>query len=135
MRDELFFYPHYPYEDEDLLYRNQEDFNGLFDPENTLRYGNAFKDLYRPYRNIEPGKVVTDSLKDKEIYTLMTYLKLYLDVYPQDKKMYQAYVTYLNKYKTLKEKLAEKKIHVCPETSRKEDGEFMYLYKTSPWLK
>ena len=53
MEDNMFFYPHYPFEQEweEENYRKMDikPMNNIFTPKETMEYGNIFRDEYVPY--------------------------------------------------------------------------------------
>lgn len=121
MNDEMFFYPLYPfdgmgsgYSDIDDSYRGNSN---LFTPEETMQYGNLFKNQYVGYKNYQPYKI---NIPNKEcvlnLVAMGDYvhdLKLYLDIYPNDKKMLALYKDAKKRYKELSERISLEKLP-CP---------------------
>lgn len=94
----MFYYPPYPFEEEEI--RGNEE---LFTPIETLEYGNLFKNEYSQYQNYKPYKINQSKLVN--LIAMEDYLhdiKLYLDIYPNDKNMERLYLDSKNKYEDLK---------------------------------
>ena len=113
----------------------------LFSPEETLRYGNAFRSQYDPYLNYQPKKVAASTSKDAkklELTAWMDYchdLRLHLDIYPEDRTIYDAYVTACKKYRELREKYEATEPNLYPEAYTNTDGKMRYIYTPSPWIR
>lgn len=97
------------YEDEgaDLMVEKE-----IFDGANSLRYGNAFKNQYLPYKNYQPYIPVdktNEMLLQIQMYGALIHdLNLYLDVYPKDKEVYllfkknnEEYLKLIDKYQEI----------------------------------
>ena len=94
----MFYYPPYPFEEDEI--RGNEE---LFTPIETLEYGNLFKNEYSQYQNYKPYKISQSKLVN--LIAMEDYLhdiKLYLDIYPNDKNMERLYLDSKNKYEDLK---------------------------------
>ena len=94
----MFYYPPYPFEEDEI--RGNEE---LFTPIETLEYGNLFKNEYSQYQNYKPYKINQSKLVN--LIAMEDYLhdiKLYLDIYPNDKNMERLYLDSKNKYEDLK---------------------------------
>ena len=85
MNNQMFFYPLYPYEEDDFNESrgNKKELNS---PIETVEYGNIFKNEYKGYKNYKPRKL---NASNELVYlmALQNYchdLKLHLDIYPND---------------------------------------------------
>ena len=89
-------------------------YSEILSPDLTLLYGNAFKNEYVPYKNYNPTlPLVKDEqeklLREIQMYSLLTHdLKLYLDIYPEDKQMYDLYHRYVADSHKLADEYQEK---------------------------
>ena len=123
MEDNMFFYPRYPFEqewDEDNYRKNGvKPMNNIFTPKETMEYGNIFRDEYVPYLNYQPRKLSPSNEKEKRIYELMAMrdfchdLKLYLDVYPNNKEIRTLYEKSLKQYEEIEKTNGEEGL-CCP---------------------
>lgn len=109
MNEQMFFYPLYPYGNEENGYSERKYSNVLFSPIETLEYGNVFKNEYKGYKNYQPYKInaVTNDEILINLLSLQNYkhdLKLYLDIYPNDDRILSIYKDACKKYKEIKEK-------------------------------
>lgn len=72
-----------------------------------LQRGNLFKNEYKPYKNYEPSNISLENdllLNLFETNFAIIDLNLYLDLNPNDNKMYEIYKKYVEKYDFLKTK-------------------------------
>lgn len=89
MNNQMFFYPLYPYGDENDYIEERSGGKELFTPGETLEYGNIFKNEYKGYKNYKPRKLN----QNNELVNLMALqnychdLKLHIDIYPNDSKI------------------------------------------------
>ena len=82
----------------------------ILDEASTLKYGNAFKNQYNPYKNYEPHVSAPKTKKEEMLLHIMQYnllihdLNLHLDIYPMDKDVYTLFEKYNDQYlKLIKE--------------------------------
>ena len=137
MNNQMFYYPLYPQYDDQFMLDEERGNDILFSPKETLMYGNIFKNQYCPYKNYRPRNV---DLKNNDLEQLMALmdqchdLRLHLDVYPNDKEIYQRFVTYCAKLKQIKEKVANSDDNPFQMTCN--SGEKTnYVYTPSPWIR
>ena len=143
MNNQMFFYPPYPYiEKDDSNYLNYEDERGstrFFSPEETMRYGNVFKNEYDQYKSYNPRKIKAENMKEEaklNLIALIDYchdLRLYLDVFPNDKEVANEFNKYCKKLKEAEDKYEKMEMnpfqYVCGE------GKMNYVYTPSPWIR
>lgn len=107
----------------------------LFSLEEGFNKGNLFKDIYKPYKNYI-YKVVVNNEKDhlllliQELTFKIKDLSLYLDLHPEDTKMYDEFkntIIELNKYKEMYE---TKYNSLCLFSTLKYDS---YNWVNGPW--
>ena len=83
--------------------------NELLDPKEALEKGNMFKNLYVPYKNYKPFKLMPKTEREKMLNEIRSYafamkeLNLYLDVNPNN----TSYINLYNEYRKIKEKLCK----------------------------
>lgn len=81
----------------------------LYDAKESLRLGNTFPSLYKPYKNYNPVKLKGSNERENcllEIQMLdfvITDLNLYLDIHPNDEYVYRLFKQYVNDCKKKKE--------------------------------
>lgn len=88
--------------------------SNLFNPDDALLYGTAFKSLYEPYKNLKKANVKLNNEKERLMFEIQKYaimahdLGLYLDVYPNDKEASDLRSKYLKMYEEAKNKYESK---------------------------
>lgn len=86
---------------------NMNNNNNLFTPNEGYTKGNMFKDLYDPFRNYTPAKLMARNARDEALLNLgqmhfaMHEANLYLDNFPNDMNM----INKFNEFRTSYEKL------------------------------
>lgn len=76
------------------------DSNDIYDKEEALKKGNAFKSLYDEYKNYKPGNLKVNNEREKALLEIqmldfiITDLNLYLDTHPSDKYVYSLFKKY-----------------------------------------
>ena len=84
---------------------NNQNSNNLFNISDGLMYGNMFKDEYIPYKDYRPKKIITENERDLLLYKIYCYdfaindLSLYLDLHPQNNKLFNIFKNYTNELK------------------------------------
>lgn len=81
----------------------------VYDPSEALKRGNLFPHLYKPYKSCEPASIKVSTEREKcllEIQKLdfaINDLNLYLDLNPDDEKMYYLMCKYVEESKCKKD--------------------------------
>lgn len=109
----------------------------LYDASEAFTKGTVFKTLYQPYRNFLPKSPTSMTEKGKAMIEVQKYwaaahdLGLYLDVFPNDKRIVDMRKGYIEKYKQALEDY-EKRYGAVTMTS---DALFKtpYNWSTSSW--
>lgn len=71
--------------------------------------GNMFKNEYEPYKNYKYANLVPQTEKEARLFNVMQYsfaindLNLYLDLHPDDQKVFQLFKRYIEEEKKAKE--------------------------------
>ena len=79
----------------------------LVNEKEGLKRGNLFKNEYKPYKNYDPSNINIKNdllLNLYEVNFAIIDLNLYLDLNPNDNKMYEIYKKYVEKFDFLKTK-------------------------------
>jgi len=88
--------------------------NTLVDEKLGLQRGNMFENEYKPYKNFNPEIIRINNEKDELILKLFESnfaiidLNLYLDLNPNDDRIYEIYKSYVNNYEKIKNIYEEK---------------------------
>lgn len=88
--------------------------DGKIDLENGFYLGNIFVDTYKPYKNFKQKKINAYSeqekmmLKIQELDFILNDLNLYLDINPDDTRVYDIFKTKALELQDLKKKYQEK---------------------------
>lgn len=81
----------------------------LYDIEEAFTKGNAFPNLYDPYKNYRPSEVRVDSQRERALLDIqkldfmVNELNLYLDLHPNDVYAYKLFREYVSKCRNKKE--------------------------------
>ena len=120
---------YYEYENKEVLTSPQEGF---------LK-GNMWKYEYVPYKNYEPTKIKATCERECMLYKIMEIdfaindLSLYLDLHPEDSKIYEKFKMYTKKCMELKEEYAK---NYGPLTlNQVEASEYEWMKNPWPWDK
>jgi len=105
------------------------------DLQNGFYLGNIYTDLYKPYKNYKPKKINAYSeqqkmlLKIQELDFIINDLNLYLDINPNDSKIYEIFKKKVIELDNLKKKYYEKYqvLELCNDTKEK------YTWYKNPW--
>lgn len=124
-----------------MNYNNNMDMNNIIKDDNDLYSdkigllkGNLFKDEYVPYKNFKEKEIIPKN--ERESLLLKVYetefaikdLNLYLDLHPNDKKMFNTFKDYVNKYNSYKSEYEKKYGPLCLETITSN-----YEWINNPW--
>lgn len=116
----------------DLMINNDEK---LVDDKLGLARGNLFKDEYVPYKDIEIREIVPRNemeellLKIYETDFAIKDLNLYLDLYPNDNKLYDKFKTYVEKNNEYKSNYEKKYGPLCLDNVTSST----YKWISNPW--
>ena len=105
------------------------------DLENGFYLGNIFTDTYKSYKNKKPKRINAYSERDKlllkiqELDFIINDLNLYLDINPNDKKLYDIFKGVAIKLDKLKEEYYKKYqvLELCKDINNK------YTWLDNPW--
>lgn len=112
----------------------------LFSPEEALVHGNDFKDIYVPYKNYTP---MLNRPNDDRQYLLLQIaiyahfahdLNLYLDIYPENKALFELFKEYSKKTDEAKKDYEKKYGPLAAKDATYVDNRFSYIYSPSPWM-
>ena len=76
------------------------DDNKLYNYEDGFMYGNMFKNEYKPYKNYKVARLDSTTEKGSLLLKIYQYdfalndLSLYLDLYPEDRNIYEMFKLY-----------------------------------------
>lgn len=87
---------------EDIIFNVKDSSNSvpLFNVKEGFMYGNMFKDEYVPYKNYRVAKLESTGEKGELLLKIYEYnfalndLSLYLDLHPEDSKVYELFRRY-----------------------------------------
>ncbi len=139
----LFFVPTYPLEPE---MRNHETVKydpmskDLFSPDEALEKGNIFKNQYQGYKNYMPGKLESKNEQQMLLLNIDAYsgaahdLKLYLDVYPNDKRVLDLFLEYNKKANELITEYNSKYDALMASSAKDVNGTFSWVLTPSVWV-
>lgn len=92
---------------DDIIFNISDNYylsdNKLYGCSEGFMYGNMFKDEYRPYKNYKVSKLEGTNDKGDLLLKIYQYdfalndLSLYLDLYPNDKNIYETFKLYTEK--------------------------------------
>ena len=116
--------------------RNQSTNPKLFEPEEAFMLGNLFKDLYMTYKGFSNYCIHSMNQKQKALLEVQMYsfvaheINLYLDIYPDNKKMVELYHHYATKAKEAT-KAYEKQFG--PLTVQNSSTQIPFEWVQGPW--
>ena len=93
---------------------NNIKISNILDPTEGFIKGNMFGNLYSPYRNYKPGNLNPKNEKEALLMSVQQYnfvlmdLKLYLDVFPDDKNVINLYKQSLKIFHDIKDDYEKK---------------------------
>ena len=92
----------------DLSNMNLNNNTDLVNDKLGLQRGNMFNDEYKPYKNYNFKNIAASNEKDSLLLKLyetnfaIIDLNLYLDLHPNDSKMYEIYKSYVKNFENIK---------------------------------
>lgn len=111
----------------------------MFSLEEGFNKGNMFKDIYSKYKN-HVYKLKVNNSKDNLLYKIQMHcfalkdLNLYLDVFPDDKKMINKFNEINNSLEELKKKYVKEVGPLCV-TDMNSNTKFTWINNPWPWDK
>lgn len=111
----------------------------LFNADDALLYGTAFKSLYEPYKNYKKANVKFQNEQERLMFDVQKYdiichdLGLYLDVYPNDSEALNIRKEYLEKYDKAKKTYLEKYPSFNKNSSYNNKVPFPWSTTSFPW--
>ena len=90
------------YQNDNQSKTNTINNNQLVDPNQGLKRGNLFANLYDPYKNFKPNELTPNNEQEALLYQILQYkfaltdLNLYLDTNPNDRNILALFNQYLN---------------------------------------
>lgn len=121
---------------DDILFNiNEDNLVDLFDYENGFMYGNMFKNEYDPYKNYRVAKLESNSDIGKLLLKIYEYdfalndLSLYLDLHPENEKIYKLFRKYTEEQRKYVD-IYEKKYGPMELT---ESDYSNYMWYEGPW--
>lgn len=124
-----------------MLFEIEEERNynssTLYNNDEGFIKGNMFKNLYEPYKHYEVKKILPKTEKDLILYNIyklsfaINDLNLYLDLNPNDTKMYETFKKYIEEYKMNVKKYEQLygPLTICEDTYNK----YSWLNTKMPW--
>lgn len=124
---------------EDVLkrYFNLEKKSNLLEPKEGLILGNIFFDMCEPYKNYKPREIVATTEEEKlmckirELSHAVGDLNLYLDLYPEDREVYNLFRKYMNELNELTCLYSEK--YEVLELNKDVNGSYTWESGLWPW--
>lgn len=114
-------------------YKMQE--NRLVSPEEGFLRGNMWRNEYDPYKNMQPVRLVPTCEREALLFKIMEMdfavndLNLYLDLHPEDEKIYECFKKYTKECLELKDEYAKR---FGPLTLDQTNGN-SYEWMKNPW--
>lgn len=118
----------------------KNEMSTLVSPEEALARGNAFKDLYVPYKDYKPRLNQAENEKEAMLIEIAKFaniahdLNLHLDVFPQNRELMDEYVEYTKKANELKNEFEKKYGPLSAVTTKAGSEKFTYALMPSPWI-
>lgn len=122
---------------EDIIFNVKDSGNStsLFNAKDGFMYGNMFKDQYIPYKNYKVAKLESAGDKGELLLKIYEYnfalndLSLYLDLHPEDNKIYDLFRKYTEEERRYVD-MYEKKYGPLELT----DTDYTsYMWEKGPW--
>lgn len=116
--------------------RNQSTNPKLFEPDEAFMLGNLFKDLYMTYKGFSNYCIQSMSQREKSLLAVQIYsfvaheINLYLDIYPDNKKMIELYQQYASKAKEAAEAYEKQ---FGPLTVQNSSTQIPFEWVQGPW--
>lgn len=93
---------------EDIVFNHDNSNNvNLYSSKDGLILGNMFKDEFKGYKNYKPNKIIANSEKEELLLKIYEYdfalndLSLWLDIHPDDNKIYNYFRKYTEELREL----------------------------------
>lgn len=114
-------------------FENYNDNN--LDLDNGFYLGNIFKNTYKQYKNYKPKRINVYSNEEKlllriyELDFILNDLNLYLDIYPNDKKIFEIFKDTAKELNSLKDEYYNRYqvLDLCKDLKNK------YTWLDNPW--
>ena len=97
--------------------------------------GNMWKDEYKPYKNLTYINISPKNERERSLWNVMQYslaindLNLYLDLHPEDDKMYEKFKMYTNECIELKDKYSK----IYGPLTLEQTNSKNYKWEENPW--
>ena len=117
--------------------QNSSSKDGKIDLENGFYLGNIFVDTYKPYKNFKQKKINAYSEQEKmllriqELDFILNDLNLYLDINPNDSRVYNLFKKTALELESLKEKYEEK--YMVLKLIDDTKGKYTWIDNPWPW--
>lgn len=118
---------------------NKQNSSSLYNPDDALLYGTAFKSLYEPYKNYKKASVKFSNEKERMMFDVQKYalmchdLALYLDVYPNDTEAITLRKEYLKKWEEAKKTYEEKYSPINVNCEKNNVNPYPWSTTNFPW--
>ena len=99
--------------------------------DNGFYLGNVFSDTYKPYKNFKPKKINSYSEQQKMLLRIINDLNLYLDINPNDVRVYEMFKKSALELEELKKKYYEK--YQVLELLGDTKGNYTWINDPWPW--
>lgn len=92
---------------DEMTFDNNKNISQLYEPYEGYMKGNLFKNLYKEYKNYKPARLIPNNeqaellLNINQIGFAEQDIRLYLDMYPNDRKMIDLFNKLVSKCKEL----------------------------------
>lgn len=112
-------------------------YSKIYDPTEALKKGNAFPNLYEPYKNYNPMDLKVSNAREKMLLEIQKLdfiindLNLYLDLNPDDTYMYNMLKEYINECKKRKDAYTKMYGPLCIDDLN--DDEYEWSKGVWPW--
>ena len=137
--DNIYFDKHKEINNDINMYINNIDRSTtLQNDEDGFNKGNIFKNIYSKYKN-HVYKLKVNTKRDELLYKIQMYtfilkdLNLYLDIHPNDEKIFKEFTNVKRKLESYKTKYEEEYGPLCINSTS--DNKYDYLIGPWPWDK
>ncbi len=119
---------------DDLI--SESNNQNLYDDKEGFLKGNMFKNEYKPYKNYQIGIIMPKNRKEEielKLYQLdfaINDLNLYLDIHPDDSRMFNLFKEYVKEYKKVKEMYEKIDGPLCLTDATQDKYDWIYNW---PW--
>lgn len=135
------FVPYYDDEKEEIDQKEERESKDLYSPEENMFKANIFKNEYIPFNKYlifvaNPKKENEKLLQKIQEYSLAAHdLRLYLDVHPCDKMIFEKFKEYSTKANDLLQEYETKYGVLCSSSAKWENNKTSYNVTPSVWVK